>query len=853
MKRVALKGLAGRKLRSLLTALAIVLGVAMVSGTFILTDTIQKGFDTISQRSYEGTDAVISGKVAFASDEGDSGAESFPADVLTRVERLPEVASATGVIEDEAALVGRDGKTIGGGTAPRLAFSVDPKADQRFNPLELVAGNWPSGRNEIAVDRTTAQEEGFEVGDTIRVAARGPVRSFEISGLADFADVSIGGATIAVFDVPTAQELFEKEGKLDVIRVAGSHGVSHAQLVQALRPLLPQTAQVRSSEAQVQEEADATGEFLGFLRTALLAFAGIALFVGSFVIANTLSITIAQRMRELATLRTLGASRRQVLGSVLLEALVLGAIASVIGLALGLGLAQGLNALFGQFGIDLPETGTVLAARTVVVSLLVGVIVTVLASLRPALRATRIAPIAAVREGATLPPGRFARFGPATALAVIGFSVALLAFGVFAGGLATATRLLSLGAGCLLLFLGVALIAPRLVRPLALVVGWPAARFGGAAGVLARENSMRNPARTAATAAALMIGLALVTFVAIFAQGIKKPFDDAVDRLFVADYALLGDEAFSPTAPAAGDAAAGASGAEVVSGVREGEGRAFGKDILVTAVDRNATKVLAFDWIEGSDDVPATLGRTGAFVKDKYAEDRGLSVGSHIQLKVPSGETLSLNVLGVFDEPSGGSPFGEVTISTATFDSVYQQPTNVMTFANMRGGVTDANTSSLEEAVSSFPDVHAATAEEFKEAAEGPINDLLNMLYVLLGLSVIISIFGIVNTLVLTVFERTRELGMLRAVGMTRRQVRRMIRHESIVTSLIGATLGITVGAFLAFLVTRALTDQGIVFAVPFGSLATFVAAAIVVGFLAAILPARRAARLNVLRALQYE
>ena len=851
MKRVALKGLAGRKLRSVLTALAIVLGVAMVSGTFILTDTIQKGFDTISRRSYENTDAVITGKVAFDDDE--SAAASFPADVLTGVEQLPEVASATGVIEDEAGLVGRDGKTIGGGAAPRLAFSVDPESDQRFNPLALVAGSWPVGRNEIAIDRTTAENGDFEVGDTIRVAARGPVRSFEISGLAEFADVSIGGATIAVFDVPTAQELFEKEGKLDVIRLAGSPGVSEAQLVDAVRPLLPETAQARSSEAQVQEETDATGEFLNFLRTALLAFAGIALFVGSFVIANTLSITIAQRMRELATLRTLGASRRQVLGSVLLEALVLGIIASVIGLAVGLGLAQGLNALFGTFGIDLPETGTVLAARTVVVSLLVGVIVTVLASLRPALRATRIQPIAAVREGATLPPGRLARFGPATALGVIGLSVAILAFGVFAGGLATATRLLSLGLGCLLLFVGVALIAPRLVRPLALVVGWPAARFGGAAGTLARENSMRNPARTAATAAALMIGLALVTFVAIFAQGIKKPFDDAVDTLFVADYALIGDEAFSPTPPAAGDAAATATGVEVVSGVREGDGRAFGKEVLVSAVDRNATEVLAFDWIEGSDDVAAALGRNGAFVKDKFAEDRGLSIGSKIQLKVPTGETLSLNVLGVFDEPTGGSPFGEITISTATFDSVYQQPTNLMTFVNMRGGVSDANTSRLEEAVSTFPDVTAVTADEFKTAAEGPINDLLNMLYVLLGLSVIISVFGIVNTLVLTVFERTRELGMLRAVGMTRRQVRRMIRHESIVTSLIGATLGIGVGAFLALLVTRALDDQGIVFAVPFGSLATFVAAAVVVGFLAAILPARRAARLNVLQALQYE
>ena len=306
---------------------------------------------------------------------------------------LPQVAAAAGSIEDEAALVGRDGKTIGSGTSGTDRVRGRREGDQRFNPLRLVVGHaGPTGRNEIAIDRNTAEQEGFGVGDMIRVATRGPARGFEISGIAELADdVSIGGATIAIFDVPTAQELFDKRGKLDVVRVAAGQGVSQAQLASAIRPVLPVTARVRSSEAQVREETASTGEFLSFLRTALLAFAGISLFVGSFVIANTLSITIAQRMRELATLRTIGASRRQVLGSVLLEALIVGIVASVAGLVLGLGLAKGLDALFGSFGIDLPETGTVLAARTVIISLLVGVIVTVLASLRPALRATRIA------------------------------------------------------------------------------------------------------------------------------------------------------------------------------------------------------------------------------------------------------------------------------------------------------------------------------------------------------------------------------------------------------------------------------------------------------------------------------
>jgi putative ABC transport system permease protein len=851
--RVALRGLAGRKLRALLTSFAIVLGVSMVSGTYILTDTVQQGFDTIFTRSYEGSDVVITGKKAFSVAEEEEDVPPFPERVLEDVRGVEGVAAATGGIEDEAKLI-KEGDAIDTGGAPPLALGIDPD-EQRFNPLTLTAGSWPAGADQVAIDKATSDDEDLGIGDTVGVAARGPVQNFEITGIAEFGGVeSIGGATIAVFDVPTAQELFEKEGQLDVIRLAGEEGVAVEELLRGIRPILPPTAQARSASAQAEEDSADANSGIDFVRYALLAFGGIALFVGSFVIANTLTITIAQRVREFATLRTIGASRRQLLTSVVVEAVVIGALASVVGLFLGLALAELLNALFVSFGIDLPKSDTVFATRTVVVSLLVGILVTLLASLRPALRATRVPPIAAVREGSILPPSRLARFGLPTALVVLALAVALLAYGVFADDVGTANRLFALAAGTLLLFIGVTLIAPRLVRPLASVLGWPAARVGGAAGALARENAMRNPGRTASTAGALMIGLALVTFVAVLGQGIRSSFEDAVDELFVADYAVSGENVLEDTlTPAVEEAARRAPRVEAVSGIRNGEGRAFDETAAVSGVDAELSEVIELDWVQGSDSVPARLGRDGAFLTEELADDHDLTLGSRFELQTPTGRMLSLRVEGIFDEPSGGSPFGGYTISKSLFDSSWPTPENGFTFLNIRGGVSDANTQVLEEAVRDFPDAQVLTASEFKEESLAPLNDVLNILYALLGLSVLVSFFGIVNTLVLTVFERTREVGMLRAVGMHRRQVRRMIRHESIVTALIGAALGIFVGLFLAFLVTRVLEDEGVPFALPVGSLLLFVAAAIVVGILAAIVPARRASRLSILRALQYE
>jgi putative ABC transport system permease protein len=852
MRRVTLKGLLGRKIRATLTGFAIVLGVAMVAGSFILTDTINKSLGTIFDESYAASDVVVSSRDALSPDDSaDAGSAPFPDSVLADITALPAVEAASGSIEDEAALIDEQGKPIGGGM--NIALSVDPPNDERFNPLQLVDGGWPQGSGEIAVDKATAEDQGLAVGDSIGAAADGPVETYTIAGIVRYGSVeSLGGATIAAFDLATAQQLFDKRKEFDFIRVAAAEGVSSQELVAEIRPLLPETAQVRTAEAQADTESDETQAGVNIFRYFLLGFGGIALFVGSFVIANTLSITVAQRARELATLRTLGASRRQVLWSVVLEAVVVGVIASVVGLFVGLGIAVALKALLAATGIDLPQAGIVFSTRTIVVSLLVGTLIALLASLRPALRATRVPPIAAVREGAVLPPSRLAKFGLATALGVVAIAVGLLVFGVLADA-ETRTRLLAIGVGVVLLFIGVTLVAPRLVRPLAAGLGAPAARFGGSAGRLARDNSTRNPARTASTAAALMIGIALVTFVAVLAQGLKSSFSDAVDELFVADYSLTAEGDFGSVSDASVAAARETPGVSAVSAIRTGEGRAFGSNVGVNGVDENLSAIIDMSWAQGSDDVPAQLGRDGAFVKEDYADHHGLRIGSSIELKTPTGDVLDLMVRGIFAEPKGGSPFGDVAISTDTFDGSYAEKENEWAFLNMRGGVTDENTAALEQALAPFPDARPETREDFKSSEISELSTFVNLLYALLGLSVVVSLFGIVNTLVLSVFERTRELGMLRAIGMTRRQVRRMIRQESIITALIGATLGMVVGVFLAFLVTQALSDEGIVFAVPFGSLVVFALVAIGAGMLAAIFPARRASRLNVLQALQYE
>jgi putative ABC transport system permease protein len=463
-----------------------------------------------------------------------------------------------------------------------------------------------------------------------------------------------------------------------------------------------------------------------------------------------------------------------------------------------------------------------------------------------------VPPIAAVREGSQLPPGRFARWRPLGSALLTALGFGLLIYGLFAHGLGTKGVLLSMGVGTLLIFLGIALLSARFARPLAWALGGPASRFGGVAGALARDNARRNPQRTASTASALMIGLALVTLVAVIAAGITKSFRGAVNDLWISGYAITAQNNFDPIPIAAGNAAARTPGVQAIADVRGGDALIFGSVHQATGVNPGGSQIFRMNWLHGgSNAVIAHLGSHGAFVDNGFAKSHDLTIGSPVKFTAPTGQTVDLHVVGIFKPPTGGSPFGPVTISDSAWDKLYEAPQNLYSFVRMRTGETDANKAALARQLKGFPNAKVQTKKQFIDNQISGLNAILNVLFVLLALSVVVSLFGIVNTLVLTVFERTREIGMLRAVGMTRRQVRRMIRAESVITALMGGVIGILLGLVLGGLLAARV--DFIVFALPWGQVIIFAVAAIVVGLLAAIFPARRASKLNVLEALQYE
>jgi putative ABC transport system permease protein len=860
MIRTALKGMLARKLRTVLTSLAIVLGVGMVSAAYILTDTWQGAADRLSTAAYDKVDAVVTTRSAFnvASEQAGGERPPLPASVLADVRALPQVDVAAGDVSDEVRLVGADGKAIGGsGGSPSFAEGVDGRTPGAagLSPFKLSSGRFARADREVTIDAATAKKQHLAVGQQIGVSSHGASQRFTIVGTATFGSVeSLGGATAAIFDLHQAQELTGKQGKLDSILVRAREGVAPVELRHAISDVLPRGLQVESAQSQDRFDLDGLKQELGIVQKFLVAFGLIALFVGGFVIFNTLAITVAQRSREFALLRTIGASRRQVLGSVVLEAVVTGLIASVIGIAVGLGLTEALTAAFKALDVELPASDTVLASRTVIVSLLFGVGVTTAAGLIPAVRATRVDPVAALREGA-VPTSRGSRRTPIAGAVLSAIAVAALVYGMFAGDLSVTGRLAAIGVGTLILFVGVAMLSSRLVPPLASVVGRPAERIARVAGRLARENAMRNPGRTAATAAALMIGIALVTFVAILGQGLRTSFSASWDKQLSTDYVVTAEDGWTPIPGATSRALAKAPGVASVTTVREDQAQAFGQVMPVSGIDpATADTALHFHWEAGSDAALRSLGTDGAIVTKRFAEEHHLAAGERFRMTSPSGKRLDLRVAGIDARPEFNPlTLADVSIARGLFDRSFEARDDRLVFVKLDPGAEAASRSALERAIAQYPGAELRTSAQYEKLNQSWIDGLVGLLYAMLALSVIVSLFGIVNTLALAVFERTRELGTLRAVGMTRRQVRRMMRHESIIVALIGAVLGMTVGLLLAALVTHALSGEGLEFAIPAGTMVAFLIVAVVAGMLAAILPARRASRINVLQALQYE
>ena len=669
MTRVALRGIASRRLRTALTVFAIVLGVAMVGGAYTLTDTMRGAADSLSKSAYDGTAAAVSAKTAFNLDTVDSelgGRPTIPASTLAKVRAVPGVDRAVGSITDEARLVDRDGDVIG--TGPYFGVGLDPKAGG-LSPFRLKEGSFAHGPGQAVIDAGTADRKGYAVGDRITVQARGPQRTVRVTGIATFGDVkSLGTATFLLMDLPTAQAMFHKQGRFDEVLVAGPDSVRGA-----LASALPGSLAVQTAAAEDRFTLDGLDQFVSFIKVFLLVFGGVAIFVGSFTIYNTLSITVAQRSRELALLRALGATRRQVLRSVVTEALALGVIGSLVGLAAGLGLAKGLSAIFSSVGLDLPQTGTVFAARTVIVSLLVGIVVTVLSGVSPAMRATRVSPVTAMREGAEIPPSRIGRHAGVFA-AISGLLAAtVLGLGLYAPGIDATGRMALLAPGALMTFVAVALVSPMIVPRLASVLGRPGQRIAGVSGALARRNAMRNPGRTAATAAALMIGIALVAFSAVLGAGMRESTKGALEHEIRSDYVLVGQDGWSAIDPAATRAAAAVPGVDVATGLSQDQARAFGEKLAVDGVDEGSVaQVFGWDWKDGSDASLARLAHGGAVVTDTFASDHDLSTGDRFTVTPPSGRKLDLTVAGI-SKPDHFNPLGlgDVTISRASFDDSF--------------------------------------------------------------------------------------------------------------------------------------------------------------------------------------
>ncbi len=857
---LSVKGLLGRKLRGVLTALAVFLGVAMVAGTLMLTDSVNQSFDDIFAEANEGVDVSVRAEVEVEGgfDAPEAGTTALSENVLPTVEGVAGVQQASGAVGDPTiAILDEQGDRIGPpqGGPPHIAFSVQPEP---FNSFTYVDGAAPASDDEVGIDTITADEEGYAVGDTVTITGVTPAKEYTISGLARFGSgVPLAGASLATFTLPEAQRLTGKEGEFDEIAVEAESGTSPEELKIAVAAAVPPGVQVRTGEEIAIEDADDLKSGFSFLSTTLLVFAGIALFVGAFLIFNTFSITVAQRTREFAMLRTLGASARQVLGTVLLEAVLIGLFASILGILGGIGFVELITALFSALGFELPSSGLVIGPATIIVPLVIGLVATTVSSAVPAVRATRVAPLEALREGSGA-RGSEARQRRRTAvgasLVVVG--AIAIAFGLF-GSSSVGSALPLIGVGLILLFIGVAVLANRMVRPLASLIGWPIERIRGVIGRLARENTLRNPSRTATTAAALMIGVALVTFVAVFAAAISRSFDDALDRQFAGDLIVLNTDGFSPIPPAVSDQVTDVEGVAVVSPFTAAIGRVEGVsgEVQLDGIDPDSVAEVAnIDFQEGGEAALAELNSGGALVEQGFAEGNDIAVGDQLSVTAPDGGEHTFTVAGTVDDQAG-LVVQDVAVSGERLRADFDARLDLATLVSFDEGVDfDATRDQVDEQLgSAFPNTETRSQQQLKDDQREQIQQLLVLIYALLGLSVIVSLFGVVNTLVLTIHERTRELGMLRAIGTSKRQVRQMVRYESVITALIGAILGAAIGLVLAIAAVQALSDEGLVLSVPVLLILLVIALAGIAGVLAAIAPARRASRLNVVEALQYE
>ena len=860
MFKIVLQGLFARKLRLVTTALAVILGVAFTAGTLVLTDTLTSIFNDLSAGVYKGTDAVVRAKAVFNGPNNIGEVRPMiDASLVPALSHVPGVAAAEGSVLGYTRLIGKDGTPIGNPSNGAPTLGGNWGTVPALNPFHLVAGRAPQAPDEVVIDKHSATVGHLAVGDTTTVLVNGPPRRVRIAGISGFGTAdSPAGASVVQFTTPVAQLLVAAPGKFSSISFVAAPGVSQQQLVSNLQRVLPPGTEAVTGATAIKETQDTFQKGLSVFSKFFLIFAVVALLVGAFIILNTFAITVAQRTRENGLLRALGASKRQVLGSVLIEAAAVGLIAALIGLAAGVAVAAGLKALLSAIGLGLPGGGLVLNARTVILSLLLGIGVTLVAAISPARKAAKVPPVAAMQEATVGSTGYGSKQRVMVGITILVLGVAALFTGLFGH---PPNAFLIVGAGVLLVFLAVSVLGRTIALPLSRAIGSPLPRIKGVTGTLARENTMRNPKRTAASASALMIGVGLIAFITIFASSIKASINASIDRSFAGDFVInSGAGASGGVDPALAQKLTTLPQVAAATGERLGSMVILGQATMIAAVDpRTAGQIFNVSPVQGS------IGALGADSIAVYKDDAAkhhLTLGSPVSVVFRDTGPKTLRVALIYgDNQAAPSAFaGSKTsyfLGTPAYDANFAAPHyDSQVLVKKAPGVTTAAALAAVKQLSAQYAIGATVQDQaaYKADQTKTINQLLALVYVLLALAILIALLGIGNTLALSIFERTRELGVMRAVGMTRSQLRSTIRWESVIIALQGTLLGLLVGIFFGWALVRAQKNQGItVFSLPYLTLVIVIVLAGLAGVAAAILPSRRAAKLNILHAIVTE
>ncbi|HEX2272768.1 MAG TPA: FtsX-like permease family protein, partial [Acidimicrobiales bacterium] len=792
MFRVTVKGLLAHKLRLAATALAVMLGVAFMAGTLVLTDTISRTFDDLFGDVFADTDAVVRQEAAFTAPQGEGAQRGrVDASLVGIIAAVDGVALAEGNVQGYARLVGKDGEPIGDPEMGAPTFGANWSDSDELDPFTLVEGTPPRADTEVVIDKKSADDGKLRVGDTTTVLVQGPPQQVRIAGIVKFGEAdSPGGASFVLFTTDAAQRLVAEPGRFDSVSVVAEEGLSQRQVADRIAPVLPPGVEVVTGDQVTKENQDELKEGLSFFNVFLLVFAVIALLVGSFMIFNTFSITVAQRTRENALLRAIGASKRQVLASVLLEAVVVGVLASLIGLAIGLAVAVGLKALLAGFGLDIPAGGVVFLPRTAIVSLVVGVGVTVLAALSPARKAGRIPPVAAMRDVAVGSAGYGSKLRMLVGGVILALGVVSLLSGLFGGG---DNALAMVGLGVLLVFFGVSVLGRTIALPLSRMIGAPLPRLRGITGNLARENAMRNPKRTAATASALMIGVGLVGFITILAASTRTSINAPIDKAFTGDFAInSGTFGTGGLDPSLAQRIAALPEVRAAAGIRMGTVEVDGHVEQIQGVDpATAFDILDVEPLQGD---PADLGSDAIAVFRDAAEDDGLALGDKVAVRFKDTGTKELTVTMIYGE---NQPAGDYLLGLEAYEANFADQFDTLVLIDKEDGVSaEAARVAIQRVADDFPGAEVNDRTGFKEEQTSFVNQMLGLVYALLALAIVIALLGIGNTLALSILERTRELGLLRSVGMTRSQLRSAVRWESVIIALQGTFLGLLIGVF---------------------------------------------------------